>query len=539
VLPVLEERLGVFAATNSMDEMNYADFLLLVGCDITVESPISGIKIKSAIRKGAKVAEIGSRRTALSRLADKTLLVKSGKELALIKGIIRAILDEKLTDSELLESYSGLDELRMSVLERDTKTIAEDVGVGAEEITELARNLMSARNASVAFGEAVALTPDGPAIINVLIDLLMLTGKMGQEGFGLYPVVSATNFQGAVDMGVSPAHLPGHVSLEKKKERSKFDKAWKTEVPVSQGLTAHQMLRTAAEGKLGALYVVGVDLAGSFPGGKTTSEALSEIDFLVVQDLFMTETARRADVVLPASALAEKNGTLTNMERRIQRTRKTVDGPGRSMPDWRIFSELGVALGDMEMKYINAAEVLDEIAETVLYYSGINHRILSDNGLQWPFTKEDAKEIYHEGYLGTRHLLGEGPDEKLRKFSAVSSWGETAPDPDYPYTLFSGEVLFHSGTYTRYSDSLNSLIAESLLLMNSQTGAGLGIEEGGLVTVVSVHGELTVKSKFSDDLMEDNFFLPRHFADAPAGRLMGTDGDNTETAVVRVRVQRA
>ncbi len=539
VLPVLEERLGVFAATNSMDEMNYADFLLLVGCDITVENPISGIKIKSAIRKGARVAEVGSRRTALSRLADKTLLVKSGKELSLIKGVIRVIIDEELTDPELLGSFRRLDELRMSVLERDTKTVAEDVGVSAEEITDLARNFMSARNASVIFGEAVALTPDGPAVINALIDLLMLTGKMGQEGFGLYPVVSATNFQGAVDMGVSPAHLPGHVSVEKKTDRSKFDKAWKTELPAKPGLTAHQMLQAGAEGKLGALYVVGVDLAGSFPGGKTALDALSEVDFLVVQDLFMTETARRADVVLPAGALAEKNGTLTNMERRIQRTRKAVDGPGRSMPDWRIFSELGVALGHVAMKYVNAAEVLDEIAENVPNYSGINHRILADNGLQWPFTKEDAKEIYHEGYLGTRHLLGEGPGEKFRQFAAVSSWGETTPDKDYPHTLLSGEVLFHSGTYTRYSDSLNSLIAESQLVMNSLTGAGLGIEEGGLARVVSAHGELTLKSKFSDDLMEDIFFLPRHFADAPAGRLMGTDGDNTETAVVRVRVQRA
>lgn len=539
VLPVLEKRLGVFAATNSMDELNYADFLLLVGCDITVENPISGIKVKSAVRKGAKVAEIGYKRTALSRLADKTLLVRSGKELALLKGIIRVIIDEELTDPELLESYSGLDELRISVLERDTKTIAEDVGLSPEEITDLARKLMSARNASIVFGETVALTPDGPDIINTLVDLLMLTGKMGQEGFGLYPVVSATNFQGAVDMGASPAHLPGHVSLTKKTHRSKLDEAWKTELPAKQGLTADQMLSAAAKGELGALYTVGVDLTCSFPGGDKAAEALDKVDFLVVQDLFMTETARRADVVLPAVPLAEKNGTLTNMERRIQRTRKAVDGFGRSMPDWRIFSDLGVALGHMGMKYVNAAEVLDEIAQNVPYYSGINHRILADNGLQWPFTKDDAKEIYHEGYLGTRHLLNKGPDEKFRKFAAVASWGLTKSDPDYPHTLFSGELLFHSGTYTRYSDSLNALIAESQLVMNSRTGAGLGIEEGGLARVVSAYGELMLKSRFSDDLLEDVFFLPRHFADAPAGRLLGIDGDNAETAVVRVRVQRA
>lgn len=539
VLPVLEERLGVFAATNSFDEISYADFLLIVGCDITVENPITGIKVKSAINKGASVTEINPKRTALARLNRRTMLVKPGNELTLIKGIIRAIFDEDLIDQELIGSFGNLDELRMSVLDRDLNAIADEVGVPPDQIAGLAKEFMTARKASIMFGETAAMGEHGPAVINALIDLLMLTGKLGSEGFGLYPINGATNFQGAVDMGLSPTHLPGNVPLSDKEARAAFASAWKSDVPENQGLTSSQMLEAAAEGSLKALYVVGVDITGAFPDSGTAQKALSELGFLVVQDQFLTDTARAADVVLPAANLAEKNGTLTNLERRIQRTRKAIDGQSRSMPDWRIFSELGVALDQLEMKYVNAAEVLDEIAGNVSFYSGINHRILADNGLQWPFTREDAKEIYHEGYLGTRHLLKDGVAEGFRSFAAQNVWGNAGRDADYPYTLVTGDLLFHSGTFTRYSESLNQLVSESAVLMNPETGASLGIDDGGSAKVVSAHGELTVKTMFSEDLMEDVFFLPKHFTDAPAGRLMSVSENGSETAVVRVHVERA
>jgi len=539
VLPVLEERLGIFAAPNSLDELNYVDSLIMVGCDITVENPIAGLKVKSAIGKGASVTELSSRRTALSRMTTRTLLVPPGGELAVIKAMIRVILDEGLIDTELLEGYKNLDDLRMSVLDRDVKTVAEQAGLDETQIIETAREFISARKASIIFGEAAALQPEGQKLMNVLIDLLMLTGKLGQEGCGIYPIQPATNFQGAIDMGVSPHYLPGHILLGDKKVRGKLEKSWKVKLPANDGITAPEMLRAAAVGNIKALYVVGVDLATNFPGGKVVDDALAKVDFLVVQDLYLNETAKKAHVVLPAGSLAEKNGTLTNIERRIQRTRKAIDGRGRSMPDWRIFSELGIALGEAGMKYINAAEVLDELAENIPFYSGINHRILADNGLQWPFTEKDAKEVYHDGYLGTRQLLNDGLEKSFRAFSADPSWGEVESDERYPMTLVTGDLLYHSGTFTRHSDSLNQLVSTSSLLMNPDTGADVGIPEGVEAKVVSAHGQLTVKAEYLEDLLPGVFFMSRHFDDAPVGQLMGMGGNHFETAVVQVRVEKA
>jgi NADH-quinone oxidoreductase chain G len=539
VLPVLEGRLGVFASPNAMDELNYVDALLIVGCDITVDNPIAGLKVKSAIQKGAGVTEISSKRTALSRMTARTLLVEPGGELAVVKGMIRVILEEGLAGPEVLEGYKRLDDLRMSVLDRDLKTVAEKTGIDENQITSMAREFISAHKASIVFGEAAAMGPDGPMLINALIDLLMLTGKLGQEGCGLYPIQPGTNFQGAVDMGISPQHLPGHLLLSDKQNRGRLEKSWKVKLPAKEGLTAPDILKTASDGKLKALYVVGADLATTFPGSKAVDEALSKVSFLVVQDIFLNDTAKKAHVVLPAGTLAEKNGTLTNMERRIQRTRKAIDGRGKSMPDWRIFSELGVALGQAGMKYINAAEVLDELAANVPFYSGINHRILADNGLQWPFTEKDAKEIYHDGYLGTRQLLAEGLPEELRSFSADPSWGGDNPDERYPMTLVTGDLLNHSGTFTRHSNSLNQLVSGGSLFMNPDTGSAIGIPDGGDAKVVSAHGKLTVKAEYLEDMLPGVFFLPRHFADTPVGRLMGAGGDRPETAVVHVRVEKA
>jgi predicted molibdopterin-dependent oxidoreductase YjgC len=270
------------------------------------------------------------------------------------------------------------------------------------------------------------------------------------------------------------------------------------------------------------------------------AEALTKLDFLVVQELFLTETALLADVVLPAGPTAEKDGTMTNLERRVQRTRKAIEGTGLTMPDWKIFSDVGVTAGVQGMKYVNAAEVLEEIAESVSYYSGISHRILADNGLQWPFSKEDAREVYHEGYLGTRHLLEDGPPEAKRRFVAVEGWETLKPDSKYPMTLIIGDLLFHSGSYTRYSESLNKLVSEATLLMNPQTGIGLDVQDGSTVRTVSAQGEFSVTVTYSDDLAPGVLFMPRHFANAPANSLMVlANEDEAETSVVRVRVVKA
>ena len=539
VNPILESRLGVFAATNSLDELNYADALLIVGCDVTVANPISGLKVKHAIHRGGHVTEVNAKRTALSMLARRSLAVPVGRELTFVKGLIKVIVEEELYDKEALADYRKLSDLEFSVREKDLKTIARDSDVKVEDIVHTAREFAAARKASIIFGEAAALHSGGVQLVNALIDLLMLTGKIGQEGCGLYPIIASTNFQGAVDMGVTPGTLPGNVKIGSAKERKRFEEAWNAKVPKDEGMNAFEMMQAAAEGKLKALYLAGVNPMATFPGGEKVGEALKKVEFLIVQELFLTETARLADVVLPAGTLAEKNGTLTSVERRIQRTRKAINGVGQSMPDWRIFSELGVACGEEGMKYVNAAEVLEEIADTVPYYSGISHRILADNGLQWPFTKKDAKEVYHEGYLGTRHLLPDGIHEDKKVFVCVTEWETQPADSKYPLTLVLGDLLAHSGSFTRHSESLNMVSSKAALLMNPQTGLGLDVADGSVVRTVSAQGEFSVTVKYSDDMAPGVLFMPRHFAEAPVGALMASGAVETETAVVRVRIAKA
>ncbi|UCG39084.1 MAG: NADH-quinone oxidoreductase subunit NuoG [bacterium] len=539
VLPVLEERLGVFAATNSLDELNYVDGLLIVGCDVTVANPITGLKVKRAIARGARVTEVYPGRTALSRLAARSLTVPVGLELAVIKGMIKVILQENLADPELLKGLKGLSRLQESVREKDLAQIAAECGIRQDEIVQVAREFAGAKRFSVIFGEIAALQPGGEKLINALLDLMMLTGRLGSEGNGLYPILSATNFQGAVDMGVDPSMLPGRQPVTSAQARKKMEKAWGTPIPSKAGLDALQMIQAAADGKLRGLYLVGVNLFSTFPGGARVKKALDKLEFLVVQELFLTETARLADVVLPAGTLAERNGTLTNVERRIQRTRKAIDGVGQSMPDWKIFSDLGVTMGKPGLRYVNAAEILDEVAANVPYYSGVSYRILADNGLQWPFSKEDAREVYHEGYLGTRHLLKDGVPKDKMALAAVPEWTCTRTDSRHPMTLILGEILFHSGSFTRHSGSLNQLVGRASLMMNPQTAFGLDLPEGSTVKVVSQKGQVTAPVEYSDDLVPGVLFMPRHFADAPASELMVPDiQGETQTAVVSVRVEK-
>ncbi len=540
VVPILEERLGVSAATNSLDELNNIDALLIVGCDITVENPISGLKVKHAIRRGGLVTEINPRKTALSRLARRSLAVPIGKELAFVKGLVKVIFEEGLYDSEAVGNYGRLSDLEFSIKDRDLKSIARDTDSSEDDIICTAREFAGAKKASIIFGETAALQSGGGQIINALIDLLMLTGKLGKEGCGLYPVIAGTNFQGAVDMGVSPDRLPGHVEISSDSDRKRFETAWNGKVPKEKGMGAYEMMQAATEGKLKALYLAGVNPLATFPGGEDLENALKKMEFLVVQELFMTDTAKLADVVLPAGTMAEKNGTLTNVERRVQRTRKAIGGVGQSMADWRIFSELGVVCGEEGMRYLNAAEVFDEIAGTIPFYSGISHQILAENGLQWPFSKDDAREVYHEGYLGSRHLLGEGVSKEKQAFAAVADWETHGADSKYPMTMVLGDLLFHSGSFTRYSESLNQLVSEAILFMNPHTGMGLDIQDGSEVRAVSAQGEFSVAVNYSEDIALGVLFMPRHFENAPVSALMvpGPDGE-AETAVVHVRLVKA
>ncbi len=527
VLPVFDERLGVWAPPNSLNEITGADALLIVGCDVTVSGPIRGLKVKKAIRNGASVTEINPLRTALAKVGSRSLKVPVGLEVALVKGMIRVIIEEKLADFSAVGSFGKFAELERTVREKDLETIAKECGVEKGLIEVVAREFAGAEKACVFFGETAALQPGGEKLLEALFDLLMLTGKAGNEGCGIFPVFSATNFQGAVDMGVDPAWLPGRVPVTSGDGRGSLEKAWGCKIPEKPGFTAPEMIQAAAEGRLSALYLVGVDLFSCIPGSSLVEEALAKLDFLVVQDLFLTETAQRADVVLPAAGMAEKEGTLTSIERRVQKVSQAVREPGKALADWKIFLKLGTALGAPGMSYSSPNDVLREISEVVPFYAGIGEAALEDGGVQWPVA-------------GTGRLLENGVPADKKKFSAVPDWNTRSADEQYPLTLVLGELLFHSGSMSRYSGNLNKIVSSPYLLINPETAARLNIPDESIAKVSSRGGAVTVAVRYSEDLAAGAVFLPRHFTDARASELMVPGpGEESMTSVINVRVERA
>lgn len=541
VLPILQERLGVWAATNPLEELCDVNAVIIVGCDITVSSPITGLKVKQAIRKGATVTEINPSRSPLSRLGSRSFMVPVGLEVALVKGLMRVIIDEGLVELSSLSNHKNLAELEKAVRGKSLAEIAGDCGVEEAQIMQAAREFAAGEKASIIFGETAVMQPGGADLLQCLLDLMMLTGKkVGSDGCGIYPVLSATNFQGAIDMGVDPAWLPGRVPVTSSEEREKLERTWGTDIPKKPGMSAMEMIRAASEDKLRALYIVGVDLSASFPGGDQIGKALDKLEFLVVQELFLTETARRADVVLPAASMAEKNGTLTSIERRVQKVNKAITEVGRCLPDWRIFSELGTTMGKPGMSYTGPAEILQEIATVVPYYAGISDQVLTDTGILWPFTGEDAESFSDGSSVGTMRLMGDGVPADKRIFAAVPGWSTAAADSDYPLTLVMGEILSHSGSFSRYSGNLNKIVSSANLLINPETASSLDIPDDSNVRVSSRNGAITVPVRYSDDLVPGMLFLPRHFADAPASELMVPDTDGeSRTTLINVRVERA
>ena len=520
VLPVLDERLGVFASPNSVGELSGAGAILIVGCDITVSAPITGLKIKEALRKGARVTEINPARSPLKRLGTRSLLVSPGQELAVVKGMIRVILDENLVDLSAVRSWEGFGDLEKTVREKDLDDIAGMTGVDREGIRQAARDFAGAPKASILFGEIAALQPGGEKLIHALLDLLFVTGKAGREGSGIHPVYSPANYQGAVDMGAGPSWLPGRV------DKKALEKAWGTSLPEEAGLDALRMIQAASEGKLKALYLVGVDPFSSIPGSSEVQEALEKLEFLVVQDLFMTEAARNADVVLPAAGMAEREGTLTSSERRVQKISKAVRESGESRADWKIFTGLAAALKASGMDFSSPKDILGEISRVVPSYAGLGDVDLGNGGVQWPAP-------------GTERLCGDGAPGGKERFGAVAEWSTREKGSQYPLSLILGELLFHSGSLSRYSENLNKIVSSACLLLNPQTAAEFKIPDESTVRIYSANGSVKVQARHSEDLVPGVLFLPRHFENVRASDLM-VPGPGTEsmTAVVKVRVER-
>lgn len=517
---------GSGAMTNSIDDLGQADVILVIGSNTTEAHPIIGIELKKAARRGTKIFVLDPRRIRLTDHAHKWLPIQPGANVAFINAMMRVILDAGLEDRAFIEGRTENFEAVLDLLAGyDVAEAARLCGVTEDDIREVALAYGSAERASIVYAMGVTQHASGTAQVRAVANLAMMTGNIGRAGTGVNPLRGQNNVQGACDLACLPNCLPGYQPLSQDSV-DRVCELWETEpeLPAVPGLTLVEMMDAAIAGDLKALYVMGENPVIADPDQAHVLEALEALDFLVVQDIFLTETGSLADVVLPAASFLEKDGTFTNTDRRIKRARKVIDPPRGARPDLEIVLELSQLL-DVEADYANASDVMNEMSAVTPQYGGVSYRRLDELGeLRWPCPSDD--------HPGTTILHAEQFTRGLGAFAAVDY--EPAPDmptADRPLVMTTGRHLwnFHTDTMIRRSTGLSELNDTGYLEMNTADAKRLGICEGDRIAVTSKHGVVETAARVlrKNGPRPGVVFMPFHFADAPANRITGTDLDPT------------
>ncbi len=510
----LSQAFGSGAMTNDIAGIRHADVILIIGSNTTEAHPVIGYVIKQAVRLGkTKLIVFDPTRIPLADMAEIYAAQRCGTDVALLNSMMHVIIRENLYDKAYVaERCEGFDELKAEVATYPPERAATITGIDADVIRRAARLFASAPTAAVFF--AMGITQHTTGVDNVwsLANLQMLCGNIGKVGGGLNPLRGQNNVQGACDMGALPNVLSGYQSVSDPAVRAKFEKAWGCLLPDKPGLTVTTMIEAAAAGKLRSLYIMGENPMLSEPDLHHTEHALRQLDFLVVQDIFLTETAALAHVVLPAAALPEKEGTYTNTERRVQHAPQALEPPGEALPDWKIIQRVARAMG-ADWNYRSPKEILDEIASLTPSYGGIGYERLGTKGLPWPCPTKDhpGTPVLHVGQF-TR---GKG----LMKAIPFREPAEL-PDVDYPLVLTTGRLLeqYHTGTMTRKTDGLNRL-AGPRVMISVEDAEALGIVNDETVRVVTRRGHIETKAFVTRRISQGTLFIPFHFVEAAANTL--------------------
>jgi len=518
----LSQTFGSGAMTNSIPEIGSADVIFVIGSNTTEQHPLVADQIVKGVKGGARLIVADPRQIQLTKLAALHLSHRPGTDVALINGMLNVIIAEDLVDREFVSSRTeGFEELKEVVAGYTPRKAAEITGVPAEKIIEAARIYAGGKKGTIIY--AMGITQHTTGVDNVMscANLAMLTGNMGRESTGVNPLRGQNNVQGACDMGTLPNVFPGYQAVTNTELRQKFEKAWGVKLPSQPGVTVTGAINKMIAGEIKALYIMGENPMISDPDMSHTEKALKNLGFMVVQDIFLTETARLADVVLPGVSFAEKDGTFTSTERKVQRVRKAIEPLGSSRPDWKIITELSSHLG-YKMDYPSPREVMDEIAKLTPSYGGISYDRLERGGLCWPCPSPD--------HPGTPYLHKEKfarPGGKGR-FSAVPYRPPAElPDDEYPFTLTTGRTGFHwhTGTMTRKDWALDREYPKGYVEINPQDAANTGIRNGAMVKVASRRGEISVQANVVDTIQEGLVFIPFHFAEAAANKLTAANLD--------------
>ncbi|WP_336325896.1 formate dehydrogenase subunit alpha [Halovenus sp. HT40] len=520
----LQQTVGYGAMTNRINEdVGEADAYLLTGSNTTESHPVLATRIKQNVREGAELVVFDPRKIGIAEHADQFTRIEPGFDTAWINGLIRYIVENDLHDEAFIErNTTGFEEVVEKVQPFTPEKVEELTGVPPEELKSAAETLAAAEDVVIGWAMGITQSSHGTQNVLALADLALVLGQVGKPGAGLSPFRGQNNVQGGGgDMGTLPGSLPGYQDVTDDEVLDKFERVWERRPPDEPGLKVPQMFDEIHEGNLRGMYVVGENPALSEPDISHAAEALEELDLLVVQDIFLTETAEYADVVLPAAASPEKHGTFTNTERRIQRVRPVSDAPGKARQDWAILQQLANRLG-YGWEYDHPREVMSEINDLAPIYGGVTYDRLEagdEHGLQWPCPDtEHPGTPYLYDYEDGEFNFGDG---KARFVPADAQRPGEEIDEQYPLTLTSGRVLYHwhTGQITRRVEGLMSHVGESFVEIHPDTAAELGVADEEYVRVESRRGEIVVKVEVTDRVGPGTLFIPMHFAAGAVNKL--------------------
>ena len=513
---------GSGAMTNSTPEIKDAACILITGSNTSEAHPLIASRVFEAKEKGAKLIVVDPRDIQVTRMADVHLRQRPGSDVAWINGMMNVIIAEGLADKGFIaERTENYDELKALVAEYSPERVQEITDIPADELRRAARLYGEAETASILYAMGITQHTTGRDNVLSCANLAMLTGNVGRPSTGVNPLRGQNNVQGACDMGGLPNVYAGYMPVTSEAVRTRLERAWHAALPSEVGLTVTEMVELAYSGELKALYVMGENPMVADPDINHARKALAQLDFLVVQDIFMSETAELADVVLPAASYAEKDGTFTATDRRVQRVCKAVDPPGEARQDWEIVGQLAELMGYDHLQYESPEEIMEEIARLTPIYGGVSYeRMARGEVLHWPIPGAD--------HAGTPYLHKGKFSRGLGRFHAIE-FKEAAelPDEEYPLILTTGRLMFHwhTGTMTRRSDKLEQEVPEAFVELHPADAAQVGLNGGKRVRVSSRRGEIELGVRLTDKIKPGVVFIPFHFAEAAANVLTNSAFD--------------
>lgn len=505
----LAETLGSGAMSNSIDEIEDSKCLFLIGTNPTQSYPVLSMRIKDALGNGTKLLVADPRDIELTQYADLHIQHNPGTDVVLIMGMIKVILDENMQDQEFIDSRcENFGELLESLEELDMEYVEEITGVDADEIREAARMYATADPAAIFYSLGITEHSHGTDNVFALSNLALVTGNIGKAYAGINPIRGQNNVQGSCDMGCLPNVYPGYQSITEREVQEKFQKLWNTELSPDIGMKMPEMMESARKGELKSMYIMGENPVHSEPDSNSIKEALRNLDFLVVQDLFLTETAHLADLILPGASFAEKEGTFANADRRVQRVRQAVKPVGESKPDWLITSEIAQKMGFEEgFNFRSAEEVAAEITAVTPSYGGMLYHCLEDEGKQWPCfdEKHPGTPILHQEEFSTRSGKAKFKPLYYRPPAEL-------PDEEYPLVLTTGRIIYHyhSSTMTGADEDMKKLYDHDPVEMNPLDAQKLDLEDYEVVCVKSRRGTIKAPVNITEKSPEGLIFMAFH-----------------------------